>query len=120
MSMTATDAATAAASTGRPEIVLKSSEFRKGRAEGWLELERLVTSVPCLDGLVLRYGQLYGPGTWNAAPSGNVPVHLEAAARAAALAVTRGEPGIYNIVEDGAAASNAKARAGLGWDPGLR
>ena len=30
---------------GRPEIVLKSSEFRKGRAEGWLELERLVTRV---------------------------------------------------------------------------
>jgi len=48
MSMTATDAATAATTTtsaGRPEIVLKSSEFRKGRAEGWLELERLVTRV---------------------------------------------------------------------------
>jgi uncharacterized membrane protein SpoIIM required for sporulation len=48
MSMTATDAATAAATTtpaGRPEIVLKSSEFRKGRSEGWLELERLVTRV---------------------------------------------------------------------------
>jgi uncharacterized membrane protein SpoIIM required for sporulation len=30
---------------GRPEIVLKSTEFRKGRAEGWLELERLVTRV---------------------------------------------------------------------------
>ena len=44
----ATDA-TAAPATGRPEIVLKSSEFRKGRAEGWLELERLVT-------LVERYG----------------------------------------------------------------
>jgi uncharacterized membrane protein SpoIIM required for sporulation len=39
--------ATPAAPTvaGRPEIVLKSSEFRKGRAEGWLELERLVTRV---------------------------------------------------------------------------
>lgn len=48
MSMTATDAATGATTTipaGRPEIVLKSSEFRKGRAEGWLELERLVTRV---------------------------------------------------------------------------
>jgi uncharacterized membrane protein SpoIIM required for sporulation len=53
MSMTATETAPAeaapAASTtitaGRPEIVLKSSEFRKGRAEGWLELERLVTRV---------------------------------------------------------------------------
>jgi uncharacterized membrane protein SpoIIM required for sporulation len=48
MSMPATEAAAAASTTttaGRPEIVLKSSEFRKGRAEGWLELERLVTRV---------------------------------------------------------------------------
>jgi uncharacterized membrane protein SpoIIM required for sporulation len=48
MSMPATDVAPAATTTipaGRPEIVLKSSEFRKGRAEGWLELERLVTRV---------------------------------------------------------------------------
>src|SRR5262245_37789481 len=48
MSMPATDvahAATTTTSAGRPEIVLKSSEFRKGRAEGWLELERLVTRV---------------------------------------------------------------------------
>jgi uncharacterized membrane protein SpoIIM required for sporulation len=41
----ATIDAPAAPATGRPEIVLKSSEFRKGRAEGWLELERLVTLV---------------------------------------------------------------------------
>jgi uncharacterized membrane protein SpoIIM required for sporulation len=51
MSMPAAEAAPAAATTTtattavRPEIVLKSSEFRKGRAEGWLELERLVTRV---------------------------------------------------------------------------
>ena len=87
---------------------------------GVAELERLVTSVPRLEGLVLRYGQLYGPGTWNAGPSGNAPVHVDAAARAAALAVARGDPGAYNIVEDGGTASNAKARARLGWDPGLR
>src|ERR1700745_2015490 len=41
----ATTDATTGPSAGRPEIVLKSSEFRKGRAEGWLELERLVTRV---------------------------------------------------------------------------
>jgi nucleoside-diphosphate-sugar epimerase len=87
---------------------------------GVVELERLVASVPRLDGIVLRYGQLYGPGTWHGEPSGRVPVHVEAAARAAALAVARGEPGAYNIVEDDGAASNAKARARLGWDPDLR
>jgi nucleoside-diphosphate-sugar epimerase len=86
---------------------------------GVAELERLVTSVPRIDGLVLRYGQLYGPGTWSAGPSGSAPVHAGAAARAAALAVARGLPGIYNIVEDGGSASNAKARVQLGWDPRL-
>ena len=30
---------------GRPEIVLKSSEFRKGREAGWRELENLVGRV---------------------------------------------------------------------------
>jgi len=87
---------------------------------GVAELERLATSVPCLDALVLRFGQLYGPGTWNALASGAVPLHVAAAARATALAVTRGERGVYNVVEDTAGVSNAKARAGLGWDPGVR
>jgi nucleoside-diphosphate-sugar epimerase len=86
---------------------------------GVAELERLVTSVPRIDGLLLRYGQLYGPGTWSAGPSGSAPVHVGAAARAAALAVARGAPGLYNIVGDGGSASNAKARAQLGWDPDL-
>jgi len=31
--------------TGKPELVLKSSEFRKGRAEGWRELEGLIDRV---------------------------------------------------------------------------
>jgi uncharacterized membrane protein SpoIIM required for sporulation len=31
--------------SGQPEFVLKSSEFRKGREEGWRELERLVDRV---------------------------------------------------------------------------
>ena len=30
---------------GKPELVLKSSEFRKGREAGWRELEGLVTRV---------------------------------------------------------------------------
>jgi nucleoside-diphosphate-sugar epimerase len=93
---------------------------RQMTVTGVATLERLVTSVPRIDGLVLRLGQLYGPGTWYAAPTGNVPVHVDAAVRATALAVVRGAPGIYNIVEDGAAASNAKARAQLGWDPAVR
>jgi nucleoside-diphosphate-sugar epimerase len=93
---------------------------RRVTATGVATLERLVTSVPRIDGLVLRLGQLYGPETWYATPTGNVPVHVGAAVRATALAVVRGEPGIYNIVKDGPAASNAKARAQLGRDPASR
>lgn len=35
----------ASAAAAKPEIVLKSSEFRKGREEGWRELEKLVRRV---------------------------------------------------------------------------
>lgn len=97
-----------AVEAARPEVVVHQLTDLPERLE------------PRLDGLVLRYGQLYGPGTWNAGPSGSAPVHVDAAARAAALTVARGEPGAYNIVEDSGAASNAKARSRLGWDPALR
>jgi hypothetical protein len=40
-----------------------------------------------------------------------------AAARAAVLAVSRGGPGIYNVVDDDGPVSNHKARAILGWPP---
>ena len=38
--------------------------------------------------------------------------------RAAALAVTAGAPGVYNIVDDGGPVSNERARRALGWEPG--
>ena len=85
---------------------------------GVIELERLVTSDPRLAGIVLRYGRLYGPRTWAAMPPEPPTVHVNAAARAAALAVNHGEPGIYNIVDDDGPISNAKARRLLGWQPG--
>ena len=44
--MAATDQrASAAAIAGKPALVLKSSEFRKGREDGWRELETLVGRV---------------------------------------------------------------------------
>lgn len=88
---------------------------------GVLALERLVTTTPGIDGLVLRYGSLYGPGTVSEEPQpGPTSVHVAAAARAAELAVTRGEPGIYNVVDEGGAVSPARARRVLGWDPEQR
>lgn len=73
-----------------------------------------------LDAIVLRYGRLYGPGTWTAQPNGAAPLHVDAAAHAALLALDRGRKGIYNIAEDDGYASIAKARRELGFDPAFR
>jgi nucleoside-diphosphate-sugar epimerase len=82
-----------------------------------IDLERATTTDPSFEGVVLRYGRLYGPGTWTAEPDEPPTVHVDAAARAALLAVDRGDPGIYNVVNDGGPVSNAKARRVLGWAP---
>ena len=82
-------------------------------ARGVASLEAQVLAAP-LHGIVLRYGRLYGPGTGvDAAPKGG-PLHVEEAARAACLALTRGEPGIYNIAEDDGFVDVTKA-ALLDW-----
>jgi nucleoside-diphosphate-sugar epimerase len=83
-------------------------------------VEQVVTSAEGIEGLVLRYGGFYGPGT-SLAPEGGEQVemlrerkfpvvgdgagvwsfiHIEDAAEATVAAVTRGRPGIYNIVDD--------------------
>jgi 2-alkyl-3-oxoalkanoate reductase len=88
---------------------------------GILHLDRAVTTIEWGEGLVLRYGGFYGPGTsislapdaMMAAPirkrrfpivgdGGGVfsYVHIDDAAAATAIAVERGAPGIYNIVDD--------------------
>ena len=73
-----------------------------------------------LVGIVLRYGQLYGPGTGFDLPASGGPVHVDDAADAARRALTRGETGVYNIAEDDGAVSIGKAAAALGWVPGFR
>ena len=89
--------------------------------EGLLHLERAVTSIDWGEGLALRYGAFYGPGTAislaedavMASPirkrrfpivgdGGGVfsQIHIEDAAAATAIAVERGHPGVYNVVDD--------------------
>jgi nucleoside-diphosphate-sugar epimerase len=84
-------------------------------------LEQAVTTIEWGEGLALRYGGFYGPGTAiSLAPDAQIAapvrkrrfpiigdgggvfshVHIEDAATATAIAVERGEPGIYNIVDD--------------------
>jgi nucleoside-diphosphate-sugar epimerase len=87
--------------------------------QGVLSLERQVTEAP-LEGLVLRYGLLYGPGTGFDAPIAPGSVHVDAAAKAAELAVTRGERGIYNVTESDGETSSDKATKTFGWDSSWR
>jgi nucleoside-diphosphate-sugar epimerase len=83
------------------------------------EIERRLLETTNLEGIALRYGFLYGPGTWFAT-DGDVAaqvrqqqfpivgngkgkwswVHIEDAAIATVAAVDRGNPGIYVIADD--------------------
>jgi nucleoside-diphosphate-sugar epimerase len=87
----------------------------------YLYLERAVTTIEWGEGLALRYGGFYGPGTsislapdaQMAAPirkrrfpivgdGGGISsfIHVEDAAAATAVAVERGQSGVYNVVDD--------------------
>jgi nucleoside-diphosphate-sugar epimerase len=72
------------------------------------------------EGVVLRYGRLYGPGTWSATPPVQMPLHVDAAADAARRAMTLARPGIYNVAEDDPALDSTRIRESTGWDPGFR
>jgi nucleoside-diphosphate-sugar epimerase len=95
---------------------LDASAVRTGAAA----LEEAVLGAPGIDGIVLRYGFLYGPDTWTEARGRSPALHVDAAAHAAMLAVSRGAPGIYNVAEDDGAVSIEKARRELGFDPSVR
>lgn len=84
-----------------------------------LALESAVTEAQGIEGLVLRYGFLYGPGSYYA-PDGSQAedfrkrrfpvvgkgtgvfsfIHADDAASATVAAVERGEAGIYNVADD--------------------
>lgn len=87
--------------------------------QGVMSLERQVLEAP-LEGIVLRYGLLYGPGTGFATPMAPGSVHVDAAAKAAELAVTQGRRGLYNVTETDGAASSEKAIQAFGWHAGWR
>ncbi len=88
-------------------------------ANGVAALERRVMSA-LTEGIVLRYGRLYGPGTGLTDEPPPPAVHVEAAAWAAALAVDRGTPGVYNVADDVGQVASHKARESLGWTPSMR
>jgi nucleoside-diphosphate-sugar epimerase len=94
---------------------------RQTGLEAILYLEQAVTTIEWGEGLALRYGGFYGPGTGISLASDAVMaapirkrrfpivgdgggvwsfIHIEDAAAATAAAVERGQPGIYNVVDD--------------------
>jgi nucleoside-diphosphate-sugar epimerase len=98
-----------------------SSGPQQPGVEAIIYLERAVTTIEWGEGLVLRYGGFYGPGTSiSLAPDAQMAapirkrrfpvvgggggvwslIHVEDAAAATAVAVERGGPGIYNVVDD--------------------
>jgi len=84
-------------------------------------LERLTLHSPPLTGIVLRYGQLYGPGTGKDGPADSAaPLHVDAAASAALLATRYPVSAIFNIAEANAYVSTTKACQELGWAPDFR
>jgi len=87
---------------------------------GVAALEQATLNSPPLEGIVLRYGQFYGPGTGVDEPKGSAPLHVDAAASAAVLAIEKARPGIYNVAEANKYVATDKARRELGWDPGFR
>jgi nucleoside-diphosphate-sugar epimerase len=99
---------------------LDGSEAQRATIAGVVALEQAVLKTPGIDGLVLRYGRLYGPGTWFDKPGSAGALTTDAAAQAALLAALRGAPGVYNIAEDDGEFSIEKARRELGFDPAFR
>jgi nucleoside-diphosphate-sugar epimerase len=109
-----------------PSVVEEDAPLNLAGPDDWrpsveavAELERRVLGSSTVDGIVLRYGFFYGRDTAYA-PDGGIAamvwrrrfpivgrgtgytsfVHVDDAARATVLAVERGAPGIYNVVDD--------------------
>lgn len=99
---------------------LDGGDAQRTTINGVVALEDAVLHTSGIDGIVLRYGRLYGPGTWFAKPGSAGALTCDAAAHAALLAISKGAPGIYNIAEDDGEFAIDKARRELGFDPGFR
>ena len=98
---------------------VEATGTRAVTANGVAMLEHLTVASPPIEGIVLRYGHLHGPGT--GADAGEIPsLHVDAAACAAVLAIEKVRTGIYNIAEPNAYLSTDKARRELGFDPSFR
>jgi 2-alkyl-3-oxoalkanoate reductase len=102
-----------------PLMKLPSDSAMGGGPPALRALEESTVGTPGFDGLVLRYGYFYGPGTFYSSDGSSAAevrrrrfpivgkgtgvfsfIHVDDAAAATVAAVERGEPGIYNVVDD--------------------
>jgi nucleoside-diphosphate-sugar epimerase len=93
------------------------ADGKRGRtARAVQALEDAVLHTAGITGIVLRFGELYGPGTGSESAEGkSMPLHVDGAARATLIAMDDGRAGVYNIAESGDHVSMDKARRLLGW-----
>lgn len=87
---------------------------------GVVSLERQVLGASSMQGVVLRYGRLYGPGSGTDTPPSSPAVHVDAAAYAALLTIDHGAPGAFNVTDPDEEVSTDKATAALGWSAAFR
>lgn len=98
---------------------LAATGARRRTVQGVQALEEATLEMP--EGIVLRYGLLYGPDTWFERDKRGAPgLHVDAAAHAALLALGKAKRGIYNVAEDDGAVSSEKAKRDFGFDAGFR
>ena len=97
---------------------LSADAAMAGTVEAVRVLEDTVLAMP--EGVVLRYGYLYGPGTWYDSAVKPPSVHVDAAAQACALALSKAKPGVYNIAEDDGYCASDKAKRDFAFDAAFR
>ena len=100
-------------------LAAKASLGVAGSVRTYMQLEDRVLNAPVLEGIALRYGFFYGPGTYHDPVTGSISrqvrdqqypvigsgqgvfsfVHVEDAA-VATVAALEADPGVYNVVDD--------------------
>jgi nucleoside-diphosphate-sugar epimerase len=100
-------------------LAAKASLGVAGSVRTYMLLEDRVLNAPVLEGIALRYGFFYGPGTYHDPVTGSISrqvrdqqypvigsgqgvfsfVHVEDAA-VATVAALEADPGVYNVVDD--------------------
>ena len=100
-------------------LAVNASPGVSGSVRTYLEIEKRVLGSREMEGVALRYGFFYGPGTYHDPDTGSITrqvreqkypvvgsgtavysfIHIEDAA-AATVAALEGDPGVYNIVDD--------------------